>query len=168
MRPKEALARRETSSVEIVRARSHGAAMLMVGCRCLIARMDQQALELAESADRERKAASTPENLPLLHGLPMTVKDNIEVAGTDATLGVLSRVGRASEKRRTRGFGASPGRRDHSGKTNVPQLLLVQRDLTTPSLASRAIRGTAVARGRLQWWRGCGLGLGADAAGYRL
>jgi len=123
---KEALARRETSSVEIVRALISRRRDVDGRLGAFIARMDQQALELAESADSERKAASNPENLPLLHGLPMTVKDNIEVAGTDATLGVQSRVGRASEKD---ALVVSELRRAGAiilGKTNVPQLLLVQ------------------------------------------
>ncbi len=123
---KEALSRRETSSVEIVRALIARRRDVDGRLGAFIARLDQQALEQAESADRERRAASDPDSLPPLHGLPMTVKDNIEVAGTDATLGVQSRVGRQSEKD---ALVVSELRRAGAiilGKTNVPQLLLVQ------------------------------------------
>jgi fatty acid amide hydrolase len=123
---KEALARRETSSVEIVRALIARRRDVDGRIGAFIARLDQQAMEQAESADRERKSTTDAQSLPPLHGLPMTVKDNIEVAGTDATLGVQARVGRQSE---SDALVVSELRRAGAiilGKTNVPQLLLVQ------------------------------------------
>lgn len=80
-------------------------------------------LQEAEAADRARQAG---EPLGPLHGLPVTIKDNIAVAGTDATMGMRARRGRpdgddavlVSELRR---LGAIV-----LGKTNVPQLLLAQ------------------------------------------
>ncbi len=81
------------------------------------------ALAEARAADEARARG---ERLGPLHGLPITIKENVDVEGTDATLGIQSRRGR-------------PARRDAVlvaelrragaiviGKTNVPQLLLAQ------------------------------------------
>jgi len=123
---KEALARRETSSVELVRALIARRRDVDGRIGAFIARLDQQALQQAEAADRERQAAASVADLPPLHGLPITVKDNIEVAGTDSTLGIQARVGQPAQKdavvvQELRHAGAIL-----LGKTNVPQLLLVQ------------------------------------------
>lgn len=123
---KEALARRETSSAEIVRALIARRRDVDGRLGAFIARLDQQALQQAESADRERSAAGSAADLPALHGIPLSVKDNIEVAGTDSTLGIQARVGKPAEKdavvvRELKAAGAIV-----LGKTNVPQLLLVQ------------------------------------------
>jgi len=82
-----------------------------------------EALREAEAADESRARGDA---LGPLHGLPMTIKDNIDVSGTDSTMGVQSRRGH-------------PALRDAVlveqlvdcgaiviGKTNTPQLLLAQ------------------------------------------
>jgi fatty acid amide hydrolase len=81
------------------------------------------ALERAEAADAERKQGGS---LGPLHGLPMTIKDNVAVTGTDATLGMRSRQGKPDKHdavlvAELRRLGAIV-----IGKTNVPQLLLAQ------------------------------------------
>lgn len=120
----DALQRRETSSVEVVQAliARRGAVDGRVGA--FIARLDDQALKAAADADARRKSGG--EELGLLHGLPLTIKDNIEVAGTDATLGLRQRTGRpaASDAPLVRSLRRAGG--IVLGKTNVPQLLLVQ------------------------------------------
>ncbi len=123
---KEALARRETSSVEIVRALIARRRDVDGRLGAFIARLDQQALQQAEAADRQRQAAASPTELPPLHGIPLTVKDNIEVAGTDTTLGIQARVGQPSHKDAVVVGELKQAGAILLGKTNVPQLLLVQ------------------------------------------
>ena len=81
------------------------------------------ALERARQADDAR---SRGESWGPLHGLPITIKDNVAVTGTDATMGMRSRVGRRDDEdavlvAELRRLGAVV-----IGKTNVPQLLLAQ------------------------------------------
>jgi len=83
----------------------------------------EQAFAEAESADQARAKG---ESLGPLHGLPITIKDNIQVTGTDATLGMQCRRGKAADAdavlvAELRKKGAIV-----LGKTNVPQLLLAQ------------------------------------------
>lgn len=85
--------------------------------------INEQARGEARAADeaRARGEARSP-----LHGLPITIKDNLDFAGLDSTLGLRSRAQRpASEDAvlvaELRRLGAVV-----LGKTNVPQLLLAQ------------------------------------------
>ncbi|HHH26728.1 MAG TPA: amidase, partial [Polyangiaceae bacterium] len=77
----------------------------------------------ADAADAARKRG---ESLGPLHGLPLTIKDNVAVTGTDATMGMRARRGRPDDRdavlvAELRRLGALV-----LGKTNVPQLLLAQ------------------------------------------
>lgn len=86
-----------------------------------VQRFDGEALAAAARADDARARG---ESLGPLHGLPVTVKENIAIAGTDSTLGLRSRQGRPAAEdavvvRLLREAGAIL-----LGKTNVPQTLL--------------------------------------------
>lgn len=88
-----------------------------------IARLDETALTEAKRLDELRASG---EEVGPLHGLPITIKDNIDVRGTDVTMGLRSRVGKPAAEdalvvRELKRAGAIV-----LGKTNVPQLLLVQ------------------------------------------
>lgn len=77
----------------------------------------------ADAADRARAAG---EPVGPLHGLPLTIKDNVAVTGTDATMGMRARCGQPDSEdavlvMELRRLGAIV-----LGKTNVPQLLLAQ------------------------------------------
>lgn len=118
---KQALERRELSSVELVRALIDRADALDSKLGALVLRFDREALAAAERVDtaRARGDAVGP-----LGGLPITIKENVDIAGTDSTLGLRSRVGRAARQdavvvRLLREAGAIP-----LAKTNVPQTLL--------------------------------------------
>lgn len=120
-----ALDARTISSVEVVQALIERRAAVDGQVGSFIARLDEQALAAAAQADAERAQKRPGKDRPLL-GLPITIKDNIDVAGTDSTLGVRARVGKpatldAVAVRLLREAGAIV-----LGKTNVPQLLLVQ------------------------------------------
>ena len=115
------------TSVEIVTALEARVAQLDSTLRCFVLHRPEEILAEAEAADAARKQGrGQGRKLGPLHGLPITVKDNIDVAGTDATLGLKSRRDQpalvdAPLVRCLKEAGALI-----LGKTNVPQLLLAQ------------------------------------------
>ena len=120
-----ALARREVSSVEVVEALIARRQRVDGQLGAFAVRLDAQARAEAQAADQARQRRSAGELGPL-HGLPLTIKDNIDVRGTDSTLGLRSRLYQPAESdalvvAELRAAGAIV-----LGKTNVPQLLLVQ------------------------------------------
>ena len=120
-----ALARREVSSVEIVEALIARRQRVDGQLGAFTVRLDAQARAEAQAADAARRRSAAGELGPL-HGLPLTIKDSIDVRGTDTTLGLRSRLYRPAAAdalvvAELRAAGAIV-----LGKTNVPQLLLVQ------------------------------------------
>jgi fatty acid amide hydrolase len=118
-----ALRRREFSSVELVEALIARRQRVDNHVGAIVVRLDAQARAEAQAADTARAQGK---GVGPLHGLPITIKDNIDVRGTDSTLGLRSRLGQPAESdalvvRELRAAGAIV-----LGKTNVPQLLLVQ------------------------------------------
>ena len=118
-----ALETRQTTSVDVVQALIARSAAVDPLVRAFILRRDEQALREAAAADAARDRG---EPLGALHGLPLTIKENIDVTGTDSTLGLRSRQGQPASQdavvvRLLREAGAIV-----LGKTNVPQLLLAQ------------------------------------------
>ena len=119
-----ALRRREFSSVELVEALIRRRHQVDRHVGAFTARLDAQVRAEAQAADAERR--KKPDAVGPLHGLPITIKDNIDVRGTDSTLGLRSRLNHPATKdavivRELRAAGALI-----LGKTNVPQLLLAQ------------------------------------------
>ena len=120
-----ALRQREVSSVEIVDALIARRQRVDGQVGAFTTQLDAQARLQAQAAD-ERRRHSPESELGPLHGLPLTIKDNIDVRGTDSTLGLRSRLNQPAEQdavvvKTLRAAGAIV-----LGKTNVPQLLLVQ------------------------------------------
>jgi fatty acid amide hydrolase len=121
----EALGNGETSSVQVVQALIDRRRAVDGRVGAFIAQLDEQALAAAKSADEARKTGSADTRPPLL-GLPITIKDNIDVTGTDSTLGLPARRNQPATRdavvvQALRQAGAIV-----LGKTNVPQALLVQ------------------------------------------
>ena len=83
----------------------------------------QEALDEARVADEQRARG---ELRGPLHGLPVTIKDNIDVAGADSTLGLASRRGRPAAEDAVLVAELVRQGAIVLGKTNVPQLLLAQ------------------------------------------
>lgn len=82
--------------------------------------------EVLDEADAADAARARGQLRGPLHGLPITIKENVDVAGTDSTLGMRARARRPAEHDAVlvdalRNAGALL-----LGKTNVPQLLLAQ------------------------------------------
>lgn len=119
----QALTRREVSSVEAVQAYIDRSREVDTQVRAFVLRRDAQALEEARKADEARKNG---ECLGPLHGMPLTIKENVDVAGTDSTMGLQRLRNQPAGQdavlvRTLRKAGAIV-----LGKTNVPQLLLAQ------------------------------------------
>ena len=113
----------ELSSHAIVAALIARRAAVDPEVRAFVVEYDAQALARAQEADAARARG---ESWGLLHGLPVTIKENIDIAGSDSTMGLKNRRNQpaatdAVTARLLREAGAIV-----IGKTNVPQLLLAQ------------------------------------------
>lgn len=111
----------EVSSEELVR--SHLARIESVDAvlRAFVEVLATEALACAKRADEERRRG---EDRGPLHGVPVTVKENLDMVGHASTLGIAARKGRNAKEdatvvRELRRAGAVI-----LGRTNVPQLLL--------------------------------------------
>ncbi|MBW2458395.1 MAG: amidase [Deltaproteobacteria bacterium] len=116
------LATGQLSSVEIVEALAERRAALEPKLNAFV-RVRAEAHDEARQADEARARG---ESLGPLHGLVVTIKDNVDVAGTDATLGLRALCDQPASDDAVlvdllRRKGAII-----LGKTNVPQLLLAQ------------------------------------------
>jgi fatty acid amide hydrolase len=123
-----ALDRRELSSEEIVRALHDRRDAVDGKLGAFVVELRDRALTEARAADVARAAG---EAKGPLHGVPVTIKENIDVEGTDATLGTSARRGRPAKQdavvvRLLREAGAIV-----LGKTNVPQTLIAM-ETTNP------------------------------------
>jgi fatty acid amide hydrolase len=115
------LRKKQVSSVEIVRALIARREKVGPRTNAIVVTMDEQALAAAEAIDARRARG---EALGPLGGLPITIKENVDVAGTPGTLGVESRRAyRAKEDAVVvRLLRAADG--IVIGKTNIPQTLI--------------------------------------------
>lgn len=113
------IATRQVSSTEVVQAHLDRIDAVNPRINAIVRRLDESALEAAAAADRA-VAAGGP--LGLLHGVPVTVKENIDVAGTPTTQSVTALAEAvagidAPLVERVRAAGAIP-----IGRTNLPDL----------------------------------------------
>jgi len=117
------LAKGETSSAEVVEALIARRRDVDDRVRAFVVNLDDAARAKARQCDMERKTGTTQ---GVLHGLPLTIKENIDVLGLDSTMGLSHRQGQPA----ARDAVTVSILRDHNaiflGKTNVPQLLLAQ------------------------------------------
>lgn len=123
------IARREVSSVEVVRAHLERIEEVNPRVNAIVRRLDESALGEAAAADR---AVAEGKALGPFHGVPMTVKENIDVAGTPTTNAVTAlaefmTTTDAPVVERMRSAGAIP-----VGRTNLPDFGL--RVVTESSL----------------------------------
>ncbi|MEM1413485.1 MAG: amidase family protein [Myxococcota bacterium] len=117
----------EASSREIVEALHARADQVEPRVGAFAHQLRREALDAADAADAAR---SRGELAGPLHGLPLTIKESVDVAGIPSTLGMVSRKDRPAASdavvvRRLREEGALV-----LGKTNVPQTLLAPLEST--------------------------------------
>ncbi len=120
---KSHLETRQVSSRQIVQALIDRRHAVDAEVRAFVLEFDAEALQRADEADAARLRG---ESWGLLHGLPVTIKENIDIAGTDSTMGLKNRRNQPAKTdavtvRLLKEAGASV-----FGTTNVPQLLVAQ------------------------------------------
>lgn len=115
----EMIARREVSSVEVIQAHIDRIEAVNPALNAIVRRLDEQALAAAADADR---AVAAGDALGAFHGVPFTVKENIDLAGTPTTSSLVAFAEAivavdAPVVERMKGAGAIA-----IGRTNLPDL----------------------------------------------
>lgn len=163
------LENRETTSVAIVEALYARADAVDGRLHAWAVQLRRDARREAEERDAERARGHVRGPL---HGLPVTIKENIDVAGAESTLGFRARAGRRVEKdaltvRLLRDAGAVV-----LGKGNVPQTLMAPEATNTvygttnnPWDVSRAPGGSSGGEAALLASGQSVLGVGTDIGG---
>ncbi|MBK9971335.1 MAG: indole acetimide hydrolase [Acidimicrobiaceae bacterium] len=113
------IARKEVSSRDVVAAHLARIDEVNPWLNAVVRRWDDASLAAADAAD---KAVAAGDSLGVLHGVPVTVKENIDLAGTPTTQAVafLAEAVSTSDAplvQRARAAGAIP-----IGRTNLPDL----------------------------------------------
>jgi amidase len=117
----EAIRSREMSSQEVIEAHLRRIETVNPSVNAVTVVLAEQALEAAKAADR---AAAGGGDLPPFHGVPFTVKGNIDLAGTPTTQGLRALAGAYPSRdapivERLKAAGAIP-----IGRTNLPNFAL--------------------------------------------
>ena len=118
----EALEAGDLQSTEIVQALGDRRRTLDSALNSFVTECDD-AMKAAEQADAARASGKA---IGPLHGVPMTIKDSVNLRGYDSTMGIASRVGKPAQGDSVL---VAELRRQGAiflGKTNVPQALLAQ------------------------------------------
>jgi amidase len=165
----EAIRTKQASSREVVEAHLRRIEAVNPSINAVTIVLGEQAIEAAKAADR---AVAAGGDLPRFHGVPFTVKGNIDLVGTPTTQGPRALVGAfptldAPVVERLKAAGAIP-----IGRTNLPTFALrwhTDSELYGPTLnpwdrsrtagASSAGEAAALATGMSP------LGLGNDGLG---
>ena len=113
----QAIRAQDVSSQEVIEAHLRRIETVNPAINAVTVVLAEQASEAAEAADR---AVASGGELPPLHGVPFTVKENIDLVGTPTTLGVKALAGAypaadAPSVDRMKAAGAIP-----IGRTNLP------------------------------------------------
>ncbi|KAG6868648.1 hypothetical protein C0993_012692, partial [Termitomyces sp. T159_Od127] len=138
---------------------------------CLTEIFIERALVRASELDSHLQA--TGEVVGPLHGLPVSLKDQVNIKGIESTVGYASRVGQYAERNAVlvdvlEALGAVL-----YVKTNIPQTLmwpetynLVFGRTTNPSNRGLTCGGSSGGEGALIALKGSPLGVGSDIAGF--
>jgi amidase len=113
----EAIRSRQVSSQEVIEAHLHRIEAVNGSINAVVIVLDEQALKAARAADR---AVAGGADLGPFHGVPFTVKENIDVAGTATTQGLKALVNAYPRRdapvvERLKAAGGIP-----IGRTNLP------------------------------------------------
>jgi amidase len=161
---------RQISSRELISAHLDHIRDINPAINAVVDLLAESALHEADAADRKlaRGEACGP-----LHGVPISIKDSIDVQGTKCTAGTLGRKNTAAAQRdatlvgRLRAAGAIP-----IAKTNLPDLLfafesdnLIYGRTNNPYDLARTAGGSSGGESALIAACGSPLGVGSDAAG---
>ncbi|OAP65475.1 hypothetical protein AYL99_01447 [Fonsecaea erecta] len=163
------LATGEFTSLEVTMAFSKRAAIAQQLTSCLTETFFDAALQRAKDLDQRR---SEGKKLGPLHGLPISLKDSFQVAGTEASIGFVSFLGKRSKENSPivdilLDLGAVL-----YVKTNIPQTLMTADSdnnifgrTLNPHNTFLGAGGSSGGEGALVAFRGSPLGIGTDVAG---
>ena len=166
---RDGLERGAFTSVELIEALHRRADATEPAINGFTVQLRAQALEDAARADRERRQQRVRGPL---HGIPLTIKDNIDVAGAPSTLGLTDRRGHRARQdavivRLARAAGAIV-----LGKSNVPQALVpmdcenrVFGRTRNPWRATHVTGGSSGGEAALIACGASALGIGSDLGG---
>jgi fatty acid amide hydrolase 2 len=163
--------RGEATSEQIVEA--HLAHLFVVNpvLNAVVRVRARAARDEAKAADRKLREVG-PDRVPLLHGVPCTIKESFELTGMPLTAGLVSRIGHRADRdattvKRLRDAGAIP-----LGVTNVSELLMwmesnnrVYGRCNNPYDPSRIVGGSSGGEGAAVGAGIAPFGLGADIGG---
>ncbi|KNZ75054.1 Acetamidase [Termitomyces sp. J132] len=164
------LASAEWSSVAVTTAFGKRAIIAHQLTNCLTEIFIERALVRAAELDAHLKATGT--TVGSLHGLPISLKDQLSIKGIESTMGYVSWVGRYAERNAVlvdvlEALGAVL-----FVKTNIPQTLmwpetynLVFGRTVNPSNRSLTCGGSSGGEGALIALKGSPLGVGSDVGG---
>ncbi|KIJ25609.1 hypothetical protein M422DRAFT_55911 [Sphaerobolus stellatus SS14] len=164
------LASGEWSSVDVTKAFYKRAIIAHQAVNCLTEIFVDKALERAAYLDEELKKTGKP--IGPLHGLPISLKDQLAIKGFETTMGYVSWIGNYAEKDATLveilyEQGAVPFVR-----TNIPQTLMWPETFNnvfgrTSNPANRTLTcgGSSGGEGALIAMKGSPLGVGSDIGG---
>jgi amidase len=115
----EAIRSKQASSQEVIEAHLRRIEAVNPTINAVTFVLSEQAVEAAKAADR---AVAGGRDLPPLHGVPFTVKENIDLAGTPTTMGLKALAGAYPSRdapvvERLKAAGAIP-----LGHTNCPNI----------------------------------------------
>jgi len=159
----------EVSAAEAVEAHIARIEAVNLTINAVVVKRYDEARAEARVAD-ERRASGEP--LGPLHGVPVTIKESLDLAGTPSTFGVTTRAKTLAERddpyvARLRAAGAIV-----LGKTNVAQLLMyIESDnpvydrTKNPWNLERAVGGSSGGQAAIIATGGSALGLGTDIGG---
>jgi fatty acid amide hydrolase len=159
----------ELSSLEVVNAHIERIEAVNPSLNAVVVKRYDAARAEAREADRQRASGAT---MGALHGVPITVKECLDLAGTPSTFGLPSRASVMAQRddayvARMRAAGAVV-----VGKTNVAQLLMflesdnpVYGRTSNPWDLSRTCGGSSGGEGAIIAAGGSPLGLGTDIGG---
>lgn len=161
---------RQISSVELITAQLEQIQRVNPRINAAVEILAESALEQARAADQ---ALTSRKDLGPLHGVPISIKDSIDVRGTKTTAGTWGRRNAipaehdATVVQRLRNAGAIP-----VAKTNLPDLLfayesdnLIYGRTNNPYALDHTPGGSSGGESALIAACGSPLGLGSDAAG---
>ena len=157
------------SSREVVEAHLRRIEEVNPQLNAVVVPLFDQARDEATAADALRARGET---LGALHGVPITIKESFDVAGTPTTMGLSARLNRTATTdaplvARLRKAGAII-----LGKTNVPQLLMMNESdnpvygrTNNPANLERSCGGSSGGEAAIIAANGSPLGLGSDIGG---
>ncbi|RKP05793.1 amidase signature domain-containing protein [Thamnocephalis sphaerospora] len=160
------LASKRCSAEQVLRVLGRNAIQAQEKCNCLTD------LFLDEALVRAKELDAMEQPLGLLHGIPVSIKDNIDVRGRDTTMGIASGIGKPLAKdapvvQLLRNAGAII-----YAKTNVPQAVMAPYTVnpvfgatSTPHNPKLNAGGSSGGEGALIAAGGSLLGVGNDIAG---